>query len=158
MLAHCMSLTPPTLPAAAAAAHGERRRLAWFVLVGCAAAAVHWLTVVGLVSGAGWRPLWANGVGWLIAFHVSFAGHHRYTFGDRQASVTQSGPRFFALSAGGFAINEAAYAALLHLGVQRYELALLAVLVGVAVLTYLLGRGWAFAQQQRQAPPHTPAP
>jgi putative flippase GtrA len=157
MLAHSMSLTPSPLPAAVAA-HSERRRLIWFVIVGCAAAAVHWLTVVGLVSGAGWQPLWANGVGWLIAFHVSFAGHHRYTFGDRRGSVVQAGLRFFALSAGGFAINEAAYAVLLRLGVQRYDIALLVVLVGVAVLTYLLGRGWAFAQQHRQVPPHNPGP
>ena len=52
--------------------------------------------------------------------------------------------RFFAISAGGFAVNESAYALLLHWTTLRYDLLLAAVLVGVAGLTYVLSRHWAF--------------
>jgi putative flippase GtrA len=120
------------------------RRWGWFIAVGCAAAAVHWLVVVALVGTWGWRPLVANVPGWLVAFSVSFAGHHRLTFRGHGAPVVSSAWRFFVVSAGGFAINEAAYALLLGWSGQRYDLALAVVLIGVAGVTYLLSRHWAF--------------
>ena len=75
--------------------------------------AVHFGMVVLLVEHVGATPLAANVVGWLVAFVVSFAGQHRLTFADRSAPLLQAAPRFFAISAGGFATNEAAYALLL---------------------------------------------
>jgi hypothetical protein len=56
----------------------------------------------------------------------------------------QAARRFFALSFAGFAINELAYATLLRWSPWRYDVLLAIVLVGVAVLTYLLSRRWAF--------------
>ena len=126
-------------------------RIGWFVLVGCAAAAVHWSMVVLLVEHAGWSPLGANVVGWLTAFFVSFGGHHRVTFRAHGTPMRRAMPRFFALSAGGFAVNEAVYALLLRLGRgASYQWILAIVLVGVAGLTYWLSRRWAFLR--------TPAP
>ena len=98
-----------------------------------------------LVAHGGWLPLWANVVGWLVAFTVSFSGHHRWTFRDHGTPVARSALRFFAVSAGGFAVNETAYALLLHWSNLRYDLVLAAVLIAVAGLTYLLGRHWAFS-------------
>lgn len=121
-----------------------RSRIAWFVLVGTAAAAVHWGMVVMLVEHAGWRPLLANVLGWLIAFGVSFSGHHRWTFRAHGVPVWRSALRFFALSAAGFTVNEAVYALLLHWGGLRYDLVLAGVLVVVAGGTYVLSRHWAF--------------
>lgn len=125
-----------------------RGRIARFIAVGCAAAAVHWGVVVWLVQHWGWRPLVANVFGWLVAFTVSFAGHHRLTFRDHAAPLGRSAARFFLVSAGGFSINEAVYALLLHWSGLRYDLALAAVLVAVAVLTYLASRHWAFLHSQ----------
>jgi putative flippase GtrA len=122
----------------------ERGRIAWFIMVGTAAAAVHWAVVVGLVEHRAWPALVANVLGWLVAFGVSFAGHHRLSFRDRAAPLGRSAVRFFAVSAGGFAVNESAYALLLHTTGQRYDLVLAAVLVAVAGVTYLLSRHWAF--------------
>lgn len=120
-------------------------RIAWFLLVGCGAAAIHWTVVVGLVSHGAWQPLTANVVGWLTAFLFSFAGHHRLTFRDRRVLLRTAAPRFFAISAGGFALNESAYALLLGFGLaSSYQWVLLAVLIGVAGVTYLLSRHWAF--------------
>ena len=120
------------------------RSLGWFVAVGVAAAAVHFSVVVLLVELGGWRPLLANPIGWLVAFAVSFTGHHRLTFADSGARVGRAARRFFAISAAGFAVNEAAYATLLAHGALGYRLGLGAVLVAVAALTYWAGRHWAF--------------
>lgn len=115
-----------------------------FVVVGCMAAAVHWGAVVGLVAHGGWRPALANVLGWLLAFVVSFSGHHLWTFRDHGVPPWVSAARFFVVSASGFAVNETAYVLLLHWSGLRYDLVLAAVLIGVAGLTYLLGRHWAF--------------
>ena len=125
-----------------------RHRIACFIAVGCVAAAVHWSVVVGLVSGLHWRPLVANVVGWLVAFVVSFSGHHRLSFHGHGVQWHVAARRFFVVSAAGFAINECAYAALLGWTGLHYDLLLAVVLVAVAVLTYLLGRHWAFLRSE----------
>ncbi|MDB5947521.1 MAG: GtrA-like protein [Ramlibacter sp.] len=125
------------------------RRIGWFAVVGTAAAAVHLATVIALVRWAAWSPVAANVVGWLVAFVCSFAGHHRTTFRDADAPVTRAALRFFAVSALGFAVNQCAYVLLLRLPWLRYDVALALVLVGVAAMTYLLGRRWAFQPASR---------
>lgn len=121
-----------------------QRRILTFIAVGCSAAAVHWGTVVALVQGFGAAPLAANVGGWLVAFLVSFTGQFAFTFRDQGAPVAQAARRFFALSFAGFATNELAYAVLLRWSPWRYDVLLAIVLVGVAVLTYLFSRRWAF--------------
>jgi putative flippase GtrA len=106
---------------------------------------VHWAVVVALVGHAGWRPLVANVAGWLVAFTVSYGGHHRLTFRRAGAAIGQSAPRFFLVSAAGFAVNEASYALLLSVSGWRYDFVLGVVLVAVAFFTYLVSRHWAFA-------------
>lgn len=118
--------------------------MGWFIAVGCAAAAVHWCVVVAVVTWARWPPLLANVAGWLVAFGVSFTGHHLLSFRGHGAAVSGAALRFFCISAGGFAINEMTYAALLGWTGARYDLLLAAVLVLVAGATYLLSRHWAF--------------
>ena len=120
-------------------------------MVGCAAAATHWLVVVLSVSGLNSPPLLANVAGWLIAFAVSFAGHYTLTFRQQKAPFGQALRRFFVVSAGGFAINEAAYAWLLHATSLRYDILLALILVGIAIATFFLGRLWAFRQRRNLA-------
>ena len=100
-----------------------------------------------LVAHAGWRPLLANVFGWLVAFGVSFSGHYRWTFRDHGVPLWRSALRFFAVSASGFAINEATYAFLLDWSRLRYDVVLAVVLVAVAGGTYLLSRHWAFKRK-----------
>ncbi|HWI82011.1 GtrA family protein [Ramlibacter sp.] len=121
-----------------------KARIGWFLAVGCAAAAVHFAIVVRLVTATALAPLAANVAGWLVALLVSFTGHWRLTFRHERAPWRQAAPRFFAISLAGFAVNEAAYAVLLHLSGWRYDVLLAIVLVGMAVLTYLLSSRWAF--------------
>jgi putative flippase GtrA len=122
----------------------SQRRILVFIAVGCAAALVHWMTVVMLVRHSGAAPLAANVAGWAVAFCVSFAGQAGLTFRDQAAPLARSARRFLLVSLGGFALNEASYALLLHWSPLRYDLLLALVLVGVAALTYLLSRHWAF--------------
>lgn len=117
--------------------------------MGAAAATVHLGVVVWLVSRHGWPPLVANVAGWCIAFCVSFLGQWRLTFRARAARWQHAMPRFMALSLGGFAINEAAYAALLRWSSLAYDLLLALVLVAVALITYLLSSRWAFRDTLR---------
>ncbi len=118
--------------------------MAWFIVVGCAAAAVHWSVATASVALAGLAPLQANVLGWLVAFVVSFSGHHFLSFRGHGNALERAALRFFAISAGGFAVNEALYALLLHWTRARYDLLLALVLVAVAGATYLLSRHWAF--------------
>lgn len=135
------------------------RRVAWFVVVGCAAAAVHFGVVLALVERGAWPPLLANGVGWAVAFGVSFAGHRLFTFREQRAPLGRSAQRFLAVSAIGFAVNEAAYALLLGWGGLGYGVALALVLIGVAVFTYWVGRHWAFLGNPVPLPaPNLPCP
>lgn len=120
------------------------KRLAFFVAVGCAAAAVHFGVVVLLVERLHAPPLGANVAGWLLAFVVSFLGQWRLTFGSRGTPWRQALPRYFLLSLGGFAANESGYAVLLHATPLPYDVALVVVLLAVAVITYLLGSLWVF--------------
>lgn len=122
------------------------RSLLWFAAVGGSAAAVHFLVVWLLVGSYGWGPLLANIAGFLLAFVVSFLGHHRLSFASQQATAKQALPRFAAVAVTGFVCNELLYAALLRMGFE-YRLALLLVLVAVAAMTWLLSRHWAFKGQ-----------
>ncbi|HWL29235.1 MAG TPA: GtrA family protein [Burkholderiaceae bacterium] len=119
-------------------------QLAWFIAVGCAAAFTHWAVVVLTVTATAMAPLLANIIGWIIAFCVSFAGHYTLTFRHQHAPLARAAGRFFAVSALGFGINEAAYAWLLHATAIRYDVLLALVLIGIAGMTFILGRYWAF--------------
>lgn len=119
-------------------------QIGWFVIVGCAAAATHWAVAVACVSITGLPPLWANLIGWLTAFCVSFTGHYQLTFRLQRAPLAQAARRFFAVSALGFAVNEAAYAVLLSTTSIRYDILLALILIGIAGMTFILGRFWAF--------------
>ena len=129
---------------------GLLRQITWFIAVGCAAAATHWAVAVACVEWAGLPPLGANVVGWLLAFVVSFTGHFRLTFRHLAASWTIAARRFFLVSALGFAINELSYAWLLHATSLPYDVLLALVLIGLAFLTFVASRLWAF--RHRHAP------
>lgn len=120
------------------------RQIVWFVVVGSAAAATHWLAVVALVSTLNLDPLVANLAGWLVAFGVSFTGHFQLTFKFQRASMAVAARRFFVVSAAGFGANQVAYAWLLHATTLRYDYLLALILIGIAGMTFILGRVWAF--------------
>lgn len=133
-------------PAAAGTTLDDGRRLRRFVFVGASAAMVHLLSAA-LGVRLGLHPLAANVVAFHVAFVVSYLGQSRLTFADRDVSVRDALPRFLAVSYLGFATNEALYALLLAHTRLHYLVALAAVLVAVAAMTFLLSRAWAFRER-----------
>ncbi|WP_432697232.1 GtrA family protein [Marinobacterium sp. YM272] len=116
-----------------------------FIAVGVSALLIHWLVVFLLVPLASLHPLIANVIAFLVAFNVSYFGHRHLTFRAHHRSHRQTLPRFATVACGSFLLNEAMYWALLSLTHLRYDIAMFIVLGTVALLTYVLGKFWAFA-------------
>ena len=117
-----------------------------FIAVGASAAATHLLVVWTLVQGLHWPPLGANVAAFLLAFWVSYGGHFLLTFADTGAAHRQALPRFFVVACSAFVVNELLYLAALRWLDWHYLISLLAVLVIVAVGTFVSSKLWAFAQ------------
>ena len=120
------------------------RQLGWFVVVGCAAAATHWITAVACIALLGVRPFLANFIGWCVAVLVSFSGHYFLTFRHQEKTLLPAMRRFVTISAGGFAINELAFVYLLRPTRIPYYWLLAMILVAIAALTFVFSRHWAF--------------
>jgi putative flippase GtrA len=119
-----------------------------FGLVGAAATATHFavgLTIVGLGMAA---PFGANIVAFLTAFAVSYAGHRRFTFRSR-VEHARALPRFFAVAAGGLALNQLIVYLWVDVLGRSYLGALFIVVCAVPGLVYLAGRFWAFPETAR---------
>ena len=121
-----------------------RRELWRFLIVGAAAAAVHFFTVILLVHSWQLQPLLANVLAFLVAFQVSYFGHRGWTFSHIQVRHAQSLPRFVLVALLSFATNESLYFVLLQYTVLPYWVALGFVLVLVASMTFVLSKLWAF--------------
>jgi putative flippase GtrA len=120
------------------------RQISWFIVVGCAAAATHWLVAVACVAGLEVVPSLANLIGWSVAVFVSFSGHYFLTFRQQKKSLLPAIGRFLVISASGFAINEIAFVTLLKLTDIPYYLLLAIILLAIAALTFVFSRYWAF--------------
>ena len=119
-------------------------QLLQFVLVGGGAAATH-LAVVGLlVSLAGLAPLWANVLAFLVAFVVSYNGHALLTFSESKAQGWSVVARYFAVACLSFVANEVLYYIALNWLHWHYFWSLAAVLVLVAIGTFVMSKFWAF--------------
>lgn len=129
-----------------------KRQLTAFALVGCAAALTHLLVVAFLVEACHWRILTANVAGFCTAFLVSFGGHARWTFPLAAARRTAARKRFFVIAFTGFVANQSAYAsgmdAIGGKGAFWYLPMLVIVIAGVAGLTFILSKVWAFAHAE----------
>ena len=120
------------------------QQLGWFVVVGCAAAATHWLGAVVCIGVFEIAPFLANFIGWSIAVFVSFLGHYFLTFKHQEKQLLPAILRFLAVSFGGFTINELAFVYLLKVTAIPYYVLLAMILIAIAVLTFVLSRYWAF--------------
>ncbi|MCS7101107.1 MAG: GtrA family protein [Burkholderiaceae bacterium] len=115
-----------------------------FGLVGAAATVAHFAVAVAAVRALALDPRWANALGFAVAFAVSFVGQWRFTFGGAGTPFARALPAYLLVAGAGFALNAAAYHALLRYTALRYDVALALVLVAVAALTFAASRWWAF--------------
>lgn len=122
------------------------RQFTLFVLVGLAAAIVHFGALVGLVEAAGWAPEPATLVGYVAGGLVSYGLNRRHTYSsDRPHS--EGGWRFALVAGIGFGLTYA-FMALLHrwLGLH-YLLAQLATTGVVLAWSFLAHRAWTFSSK-----------
>ncbi len=126
-----------------------RSQLTWFLLIGTAAAATHWLVAVMVVELADIRAYLANIIGWMVAFFVSFSGHYTLTFRRQSKTLWTAIWRFWCVSAAGFLINELAFVTLLTHTRLPYDRLLAFILISVAALTFVFSRYWAFRHTAR---------
>ncbi|WP_418288001.1 GtrA family protein [Melaminivora suipulveris] len=115
-----------------------------FVLVGGAAATTHLLTVALWVGLAQVPPLIANVLAFFTSFGVSYGGHAWLTFADAHARGWRAALRYFLVASVSFAANELLYALALRWLPWHYLASLLAVLLLVAVGTFISAKFWAF--------------
>lgn len=114
----------------------------WFLVVGGCAAATHGAVLALLAQVM--RPEWANAIGFVVAFGVSFVGHSRLTFPNPAASAGQGLFRFAITSLAGFASNEVVFI-ILHAGLGwPVGWSWLCATGLTAIQTFCLGKWWAF--------------
>ena len=115
-----------------------------FFAVGTTAAAVHYVVGLAAYSLFGLGPGTSNLIGFACGFPVSYSGHRWWTFAETREPHAVALPRFLLMQASSFAGNQI----LLLLAVRWLPLPfwfiLGAVLVMVAVTTYLVSRYWVF--------------
>lgn len=115
-----------------------------FVVVGGTAALVHFSIVFLLVEYFSFFPASANAIAFPIAFLISFLGHHRFSF----VSDGKTGQHFWKwlqVSILGFAANQSLYLLGLNFLPHACYLAILIVVTAtIAIVSYFLGKIWAF--------------
>ncbi len=154
-----MNKTTMTTPAS--------RQALWFLIVGGSAALVHFLVLVSIVSFTTITPAWANVIAFLLAFIVSFLGHFYLTFHQSTSIIandnvnvnssntssyqsTERSPlnaliKWFASSAAGFIANQGLFVLGLNWFGERYYMLIWLLVTGViTVMTFALGKLWAF--------------
>lgn len=137
----------------------------WFLVVGASAALVHFLVLISIVSNTSISPAWANVFAFLVAFVVSFIGHFYLTFRQSTSTITNNKPplatikphhstkksalniliKWFASSAVGFIANQSLFVLGLNWFGERYYMLIWLIVTGIiTVMTFSLGKLWAF--------------
>lgn len=138
------------------------RQALWFLIVGASAAGVHFLVLVSVVSFTATSPAWANVIAFLLAFIISFLGHFYLTF-DKTSTIASTNTssststlykksstlhtliKWFASSVVGFIANQGLFILGLNAFGERYYILIWLVVTGViTVMTFALGKLWAF--------------
>ncbi|WP_289035277.1 GtrA family protein [uncultured Roseibium sp.] len=118
-----------------------------FAIVGGVATLTH-SGVALLLLQSGLLPAFlANTGGFVIAFAVSFLGHHHWSFRTENsgAEAGRRMRRFFLLALAGFALNSSVLAGWLGLTSWPESLGILFSIAVVPALTFLGARLWAFS-------------
>ena len=132
--------------------HSASRQALWFLVVGASAAGVHFLVLISVVSFTAIGPAWANVIAFLLSFIVSFLGHFYLTFNQSTTSTLykdkqplQSLLKWFTSSVIGFAANQGLFIVGLNWFGERYYIFIwLVVTAIITVMTFALGKLWAF--------------
>lgn len=127
-------------------AHWIRKlpQVSLFVIVGGAAAAVHFLSVIFFVELFLVPAILANILAFLIAFCFSFLGQRYLTFSNSNQPFFYSLKRYFLVSACSFIVNEALFFMAIYYLHAPYFIALPIIVLLVAIGTFIVTKRWAF--------------
>jgi putative flippase GtrA len=120
------------------------QELSRFAIIGILAALVNFIALVALVSLGHIQPLLGNVIAFLIAFQVSYHGHKRWTFSNKESKHRKAMTKFFIVAGISFLLNEGLFALLLKETHLYYPVALLLVLIIVPPITFVFSKVWAF--------------
>ena len=120
------------------------KQLLKFILVGSLAAATHMSVLYAIVTEYNIIPLIANLMAFLVAFNVSFFGHHYWTFSGMGSKPHFSVMRFFVVATSMMGLNEGLFYVFYQVFQIYYLFAIFLVLIIIPPLTFVLSRQWAF--------------
>ena len=115
-----------------------------FFVVGTAAAAMHYVVGLAAYSLFGQSPGVANVIGFAAGFPVSYSGHRWWTFHTTREPHLVALPRFLLVQLTSFAGNQILLLLAVHWLPLPFWFLLGAVLVIVAVMTYVASQRWVF--------------
>jgi putative flippase GtrA len=119
------------------------RQFATFTGVGLIAAVAHFGVLIVLVEGGDIRPVIATLWAFLAGVAVSYLLNRRYTFRSGRPHRAAA-PRFFAVSAGGFALNGAVMWFLIESWGVPYLIAQVVATAFVLIWNFSANRWWTF--------------
>lgn len=119
-------------------------QIARFGIVGLTAAAVNFGIVVLLVETMHFTPLMANAFAFLLAFQVSYWGHRNWTFMASESLHRVALPRLLLVAGLGFVANQSLFYFFLTVAQWPYQIALLADLTILPMITFVLNKFWVF--------------
>jgi putative flippase GtrA len=119
------------------------RQLATYASVGVVATLAHYIVLLALVEGGGWRPVPATLQGYVVGGVVSYLLNRRHTF-ESDRSHVEAGWRFALVAFAGFCVTFAA----MRLGVDvwgaPYLPAQILTTVLVMFITFGVNKAWTF--------------
>ncbi len=124
-------------------AHKEMATIARFGVVGIFATAVHAAVFLGLSETAALNALYANWIGFSVAFAVSLVGHSRWTFNTELTSGRTI--RFLVTAAIGLAANTGFVYLIVDMLDFRPAMVLPFIVFVTPALVYVVSKFWAFA-------------
>lgn len=120
------------------------KRFLRFIVVGIMATGVHVTTMVSLIELAGWRPVPASAVAFLLATLAGFVANRRWTF-NALFSPHRQLIRYFFVASLGLSLNVGITYVVVDILGLWYGIALAIVVTAVPAITFVLNREWTFS-------------
>lgn len=114
-----------------------------FALVGVGATALHVVSALFFHNVLGIAPLVANVMAFVVATSWSFTGNWMWTF-MRSASFWRAAPRFFALTATTFGINQGLVFLITVVGQKPLWVAMICVITIIPAINFWMSRARIF--------------
>ncbi|PZP55839.1 MAG: GtrA family protein [Micavibrio aeruginosavorus] len=129
---------------------GHVWELVRFGIVGVGATLTHLLAAFLLRHQTEIPLIAINIIAFLIAFGVSFIGHHYWTF-QGASKKSESLPKFFGVALSGLAASTLLLSLLIRLDIANDFVKLFISIIIIPFVTYFLSKFWAFRTKQGSA-------